>query len=600
VSPGALLTPSLVESLRDSSAIVYVKGVDGRYLHVNRRYLEFFGLREADICGRVDSDLAPSATIDGPRVAAGVIAENEPLQLEYTVAPVDGRPALAVWRFPVSPPGGEPVAVCAVAAPAAEVTLARKECERLMALMAAAAGGEVNGDTPSTNGEVGLEDEGRIEALHQASALAARRAHELLNELVAERELRGGLEHRLAELHDLDTVLTTERARADEAQAAKEEAEAALADADAALATERARAEQAEAAVAAEQARVDGLESTLSATRMDLEAAQAELFSERELRSQFEGRVGDAHGRTVELERAVAAKAEQAEAALAAERARAEEAEAALTAERSRANHAEAAVPELALAREQVTAAQRRATELELELDAARSELAEAQAALSGEQQQVAHLDARLTATEAELEGAHQELAAKAVPEPAVAERPTWNAEAQRALASALAGAPDWREGIKLAIGVLGSAGGWDAICAWQEDERGQCASCFATWTVDPDRMSEFETAIWQRRQPLPNSHVGDVMTSKRTRWVPTKTDDHRSQVFARHGLEGALIVPVREGAHAVAALELLTANPRPPSAELIAAIEAVAVQLGHFWQLLSVRAKPTWRFGRL
>jgi hypothetical protein len=61
-----------------------------------------------------------------------------------------------------------------------------------------------------------------------------------------------------------------------------------------------------------------------------------------------------------------------------------------------------------------------------------------------------------------------------------------------------------------------------------------------------------------------------------------------------------ALIVAIRDGARVVAALELLTRVDAQPGGELIAALEAVALQLGHFWHLLSASAQPTWRFGRV
>jgi hypothetical protein len=48
-----------------------------------------------------------------------------------------------------------------------------------------------------------------------------------------------------------------------------------------------------------------------------------------------------------------------------------------------------------------------------------------------------------------------------------------------------------------------------------------------------------------------------------------------------------------------VAALELLTVGATQPSGELIDAIDTTALQLGHFWHLLSAGAQPRWRFGR-
>src|SRR5947209_4078272 len=75
---------------------------------------------------------APQDSIEAPRLQARQMATEEPLELEYTVAAFDDRPAFAVLRFALRDRGGRPVAVCGVAAPVAEAHLARSECERLM------------------------------------------------------------------------------------------------------------------------------------------------------------------------------------------------------------------------------------------------------------------------------------------------------------------------------------------------------------------------------------------------------------------------------------------------------------------------------------
>ena len=106
--------------------MAYVKDADSRYLHVNQRYQEFFGIAADDVRGRRDEELEPHQTVDGPRLATGTISDNEPLQLEYTVAPFEGRPALAVWRFAVRGEDSNAVWVCGVAAPVAEAVLARR------------------------------------------------------------------------------------------------------------------------------------------------------------------------------------------------------------------------------------------------------------------------------------------------------------------------------------------------------------------------------------------------------------------------------------------------------------------------------------------
>jgi PAS domain S-box-containing protein len=49
----------LRQILDNSTALVYVKDRDGRYLFANHRLLELFGLREAEVIGRLDGDIFP-------------------------------------------------------------------------------------------------------------------------------------------------------------------------------------------------------------------------------------------------------------------------------------------------------------------------------------------------------------------------------------------------------------------------------------------------------------------------------------------------------------------------------------------------------------
>ena len=122
----------LAEPLDDSPAIIWLKDLNGRYLRVNRRYTMHLGVSEDRIQGHSDAELNPRETIDGPRLQDRDPAIPEPLQLEYTVPPFEGRAALSVLRFPVRDRAGAPVAVCSVAAPLEATQVANTEAARLM------------------------------------------------------------------------------------------------------------------------------------------------------------------------------------------------------------------------------------------------------------------------------------------------------------------------------------------------------------------------------------------------------------------------------------------------------------------------------------
>lgn len=125
---------ALRDAADESPAIVWVKDLDGRYLYANQRYARDLDTSEERLRGNTDADLPETETVDGPRLRYAEDGLKEPLQLEYTVPAIDGRPAIAAFRFPLRDEAGQPIATCGVAAPTNEVQVARDEAVRLMQL----------------------------------------------------------------------------------------------------------------------------------------------------------------------------------------------------------------------------------------------------------------------------------------------------------------------------------------------------------------------------------------------------------------------------------------------------------------------------------
>jgi PAS domain S-box-containing protein len=127
-----------IDALRDaaekSPAMVWVKDLDGRYLYANPRYIKDLGTSEDRLRGNTDADLPEAETVDGPRLRYAEDGLQEPLQLEYTVPAIDGRSALAAFRFALRDDTGQPIGTCGVAAPTNEAQVARDEAVRLMQL----------------------------------------------------------------------------------------------------------------------------------------------------------------------------------------------------------------------------------------------------------------------------------------------------------------------------------------------------------------------------------------------------------------------------------------------------------------------------------
>ncbi len=122
----------LREPLDESPAIVWLKDLGGRYLYVNRRYAEQLGTDAESVCGQTDVELTAARSIEGLRLEERETAGREPLELEYMIGAFEERPAFAALRFALRDADGQPTAVCGVAAPLADASLARSECERLM------------------------------------------------------------------------------------------------------------------------------------------------------------------------------------------------------------------------------------------------------------------------------------------------------------------------------------------------------------------------------------------------------------------------------------------------------------------------------------
>ena len=117
------LAGQITQSLRDSerklqsildntSAVVYLKDINGRYLLVNRRFEEVFGVGKDRAIGRTDHELFPPATAETMRDAdRAALAAAEPLQIEEVRQQADGQRSYLSNRFKLYDAHGLPFAV---------------------------------------------------------------------------------------------------------------------------------------------------------------------------------------------------------------------------------------------------------------------------------------------------------------------------------------------------------------------------------------------------------------------------------------------------------------------------------------------------------
>jgi PAS domain-containing protein len=309
------VSPVLEEPLDESPAIVWLKDLDGRYLRVNRRYAEELGTDAESVCGRTDAELGAAGSIEGLRLQEkDTAAGRELLELEYRVGAFEARPAFAVLRFALRDGEGQPTATCSVAAPVAEESMARSECERLMRidrwgrLDAFAIRQELLDEWGLTlaDGSSGppLDRDERVAAVlgerDEVLATAALLEEELLSEREQLGSLRAESERAVRRADELDGVVAAEQARSDELERSLVRAEARVSELEAELTAVRAeleenlvRAEAVEAAASAPES--NGLEWSAGSQRA-LSAALVGLTEWRSVLNHAVGMLGSEGG----------------------------------------------------------------------------------------------------------------------------------------------------------------------------------------------------------------------------------------------------------------------------------------------------------------
>jgi len=98
------VTPhQLLALLDNTSAVIYMRSIDGRYMLVNAEYERLFGVHRAEIIGRTDHEIFPLHLADEFRANdLQAISSGRPIQVEET-APGDDGDLVRLSTRPVSP-----------------------------------------------------------------------------------------------------------------------------------------------------------------------------------------------------------------------------------------------------------------------------------------------------------------------------------------------------------------------------------------------------------------------------------------------------------------------------------------------------------------
>jgi PAS domain S-box-containing protein len=101
--------------LDNTTSVIYVKDLDGRYLLINRRFESLFNVTKTDTIGRTDYDLFPHQMADAFRANdRQVIANACPLEFDEVAPHEDGLRTYISVKFPLTDAMGRTYATCGI------------------------------------------------------------------------------------------------------------------------------------------------------------------------------------------------------------------------------------------------------------------------------------------------------------------------------------------------------------------------------------------------------------------------------------------------------------------------------------------------------
>ena len=118
--------------LQYTPSVVYIKDTEGRYILVNSRFEELFGLQNEAVCGKTDFDIFPKETAEQFRNNdLQVLSQRRSCQVEEHVHQKDGIHTYLSVKFPLYDESGEIISVCGISTDITDVKKAQDQLRRL-------------------------------------------------------------------------------------------------------------------------------------------------------------------------------------------------------------------------------------------------------------------------------------------------------------------------------------------------------------------------------------------------------------------------------------------------------------------------------------
>ena len=122
----------LLKVIDSTSAVIYMRDGDGRYLLVNLRYEQLFGVRRREIVGLTDHDLFPKEMADAFRANdIKAFAHGAPMQMEEVAPHPDGPHTYITVKYPITDIAGRPYAICGISTDITPLKQAEEQVRQL-------------------------------------------------------------------------------------------------------------------------------------------------------------------------------------------------------------------------------------------------------------------------------------------------------------------------------------------------------------------------------------------------------------------------------------------------------------------------------------